>query len=231
MLTLRLSQVRARAWRGYGQEWLANRVSWLEPEAATTFTKMNTACGNRIEYTDLYRNTIAQILAIKNADKDKRRLYAPPTKSGHNFGFSCDVAIKETLENFQKSKVTELVVASRDRQSLGRWMKDFGWTGIASETWHFNHLGAHESAVKKIDALYDLTLTNEDVQRGLNALLGPKIKPLAIDGQLGPKSHEAALLAVKVLGYEDQAGFTPWFRRLLAGATAVIEEVPWATST
>jgi len=230
MLTLRLSQVRARSWRGYNQEWLANRMSWTEPAAAASFTKMNEACGHRIEYTDLYRSTLTQILAIKNANKEKKRLYAPPTKSGHNFGFSCDVAIKETLENFQKSKITELVIASRDRQSLGRWMKNFGWTGIASESWHFNHLGDHESAVKKIDAVYDLTLTNDDVQRALNTLLGRQLKqPLAIDGQLGPKSHEAALLAVKVLGYEDQAGFTPWFRRLLAGATVTIEEVPCAT--
>jgi hypothetical protein len=206
-------------------------MSWLEPEAAAAFTKMNEACGQRIEYTDLYRSTLTQILAIKNANPEKKRLYAPPTKSGHNFGFSCDVAIKETLENFQKSKVTELVIASRDRQALGRWMKDFGWTGITTENWHFNFLGTHESAVKKIDTLYDLTLTNEDVQRALNALLGKKIKPLAIDGQLGPKSHEAALLAVKVLGYADEGGFTPWFRRLLSGATVTIEEVPWATST
>ena len=200
----------------------------MEPAAAADFQRMNEACGHRIEYTDVYRSTLTQILSIQSATKNKKRLYAPPTRSGHNLAFSFDAKIDETLENFSGSKVTELIIAGRDRQSLGRWMKVYGFTGISNEAWHFNHLGEHESTVKKIDAVYgpSLNLDNEDVQRALNALLGKRLKiPLAIDGSLGSKSHDAAILAQDILGLKDNGSFSPWFRRLLAGATVVIEEV------
>lgn len=230
MLDLQLSQVKARCWRGYHKNktgWLPKRMSWMEPEAATDFERMNEACGHRIEYTDVYRSSRLQIQAIKTATK-KRRLFAPPTKSGHNFGFSFDAKISETLENFRKSKVPELVIAGRDRQSLVRWMMRFGWSGIKKESWHFNHLGSHGSTVKKIDAVYGakLALNNEDVQRALNKLVGQRLaEPLAIDGILGTKSGEAASLSYDILGYDDQGAFSGWYRRLLAGATATITEV------
>lgn len=231
MLKLRLSQVRARCWKGYYKNtsgWLPKRMSWMEPEAAVAFRKMTEACDHRIEFTDVYRSARTQMLAIQSAAPKKKRLYAPPTKSGHNFAFSVDVSIDNTLKNFRKSGISELIVAGRDRQSLGRWMKQFGWTGISTEAWHFNYLQDHPSTVKKIAAVYGdiLVLENADVQRALNMLLGKKLpEPLAIDGILGPKSSEAALLAQSLVGYADNGSFDPWFRRLLAGATVTIEEV------
>lgn len=230
MLVLSLSQVKARCWRGYYKNktgWLPKRMSWMEPEAAVDFERMNEACGHRIEYTDVYRSPRIQIQAIKTATK-KRRLFAPPTKSGHNFGFSFDAKITETLENFQKSKVPELTIAGRDRQSLIRWMMRFGFTGIKKESWHFNHLGTHASTVKKIDGVYgqEMILSNDDVQQALNKLVGQRLaEPLAIDGILGTKSDKAASLAYDILGHDDQGAFSGWFRRLLAGATATIKEV------
>ena len=223
MLTIRMCQVRARKADGMA---MAPRQTWLEPAAATAFTRMNGACGQRIAYNDVYRSTLAQILGIRNASKDRKRLYAPPTKSGHNFGFSLDLAIAKTLENFRKSGQPDLVVASRDRAALGRWMAGFGWTGIESENWHFNFLDGRQSAVKKIDEVYgqQLRLDNIDVQRALNRLLKLD-KPLATDGQLGPLTREAAARAREQLGYDDEGEFDPWFRRLLAGATVTIEEV------
>lgn len=231
MLILQLSQVRARVWRGYHKNrtgWLPKRMSWMEPWAAFDFARMTEACGHRMEFTDIYRSAMTQIQAIHKNVK-KRRLYAPPTKSGHQFGFSFDLAIDETLQNFKKSKIPELMAASRDRQALGRWMLRFGFTGIKKESWHFNHLEDHTSTVKKIDAIYgvELALDNEDMQRALNKLVGKFLKePLVIDGALGTKSTDAAKLAYPIVGYDDQGEFSAWFRRLIAGATATIKEVP-----
>ena len=231
MLNLSLSQVRARCWKGYHKNtsgWLPKRMSWMEPAAAAAFLKMNEACDNLIEYTDVYRSARTQILAIQRAAPKKKRLYAPPTKSGHNFAFSYDASIPNTLKNFTNSGVSEIRVAGRDRQALGRWMKQFGWTGIGTEAWHFNFLDGHDSTVKKIMAVYGpaLALDNEDVQLAMNMLVAKKLRePLAIDGILGPKSHEAAVMAQVVLGCQDNGSFDPWFRRLLAGATVTIEEV------
>lgn len=229
MVVLNLKQVRARAWSGYTKNtsgWLPRRMTWLEPRAAEDFEKMNEACGHLIEYTDVFRSARYQIECIKN-NPHKKRLYAPPTKSGHNFGWSVDVAINETIKNFKESRDNEIRVAGMDRQSLGRWMKRFGWTGIKKESWHFNHLDGHNTTVKKIDALYlqDLTLDNEAVQRALNILLAGKMEPLKIDGMLGPVSGEAGCLADKILNTDDRGVFGAWFRRVLAGATATINEV------
>jgi hypothetical protein len=232
MLVLQLSQVKARASRKYHQNrtgWLPKRMSWMEPGAAAEFERMNLACDNRMTFTDIYRSTMTQILAIRGASKKKRRLYAPPTKSGHNFAFSTDVDIDETLENFRKSRTPELVAASRDHQALGRWMLRFGFSGISRERWHFNFLGEHTSTLKKIDAVYgvDLAMANEDLQRALNRLVGNQLKePLVIDGALGVKTTHAAKLAQPILGYDDQGEFSGWFRRLVAGATVRIKEVP-----
>jgi hypothetical protein len=235
MLVLKLRPTKIRAWRGYtrirriedGKPFLPKRMTWLEEEASLALEKMGDACDHLMEVTDGYRSTMSQIKAIKEQVK-KRRLFAPPTKSGHGFGWSIDVKIKETLQNFRKSKKSEIVSAGRDRASLVRWMKQFGWTGIKSESWHFNFLGGHGSTVKKIEALFgeDFKLDNHDVQRAMNKLLGKKLnEPLVIDGMLGTKSNSAANLVDKELGLSDKGAFSAWFRRVLAGATVKIEEV------
>lgn len=235
MLVLKLRPTKIRAWRGYtqvrrvedGKGFLPKRMSMLQPEASRGLEDMGEACDHLIEVTDGYRSVMYQIQSIAQ-QKAKRRLFAPPTKSGHNFGWSIDVRIKETLDNFRRSGRGDLMAAGRDRRALGRWMAQFGWSGIKSESWHFNHLEGYESTIKRIDGQYgqDLTLDNAGVQRALNRLLAKKLPaPLVEDGILGSKSHAAALLADGVLGLQDKGAFSPWFRRVLAGATALIEEV------
>lgn len=230
LLRPRLTRVRVRAYRGYAwakEGVLPRRWSWLEPEAAADFTRMIEACGDRLEFTDCFRSVMHQIKAIRK-NPHKRRLYAPPTKSGHNWGWSLDLAVDESLENFRASGVNELVLAGRDRNALARWMRQFGFTGIRKERWHFNHLGDHETTVKKIEALYGpgFALSNHDVQSALNKLLGKRLtRPLVVDGVLGVKSNTAANMADRILFTDDRGAFSAQFRRVLAGATAEIEEV------
>ena len=229
MIVLEMKQAQLPAWRGYTSNrtgFLPKRMSWMEPKAADSLTKMSDACGGRIEVTDGFRSVLFQVESIRE-QKAKRRLFAKPTKSGHNFGFSIDIKVAETLENFRKSKIPELVAAGRDRAALVRWMKKFGWTGIKKESWHFNFLGDHESTSKKIEALYakSFEINNQDVQRALNKLVGDDLEePLVIDGVIALKTSAAANLADKVLNLNDRGAFSAWFRRVLAGATMEIRD-------
>lgn len=233
MLTLTLTQIEARSWRGYTKNTdgkLPKRMSWLEPKAATDFKRMIEASGNRIEFTDVYRSVFYQLQCIQGATEAKRRLYAPPTKSGHNFGMSIDVAIDETLENFAASGVNELIIASRNYQALRRWFAQYGWMYIEKERWHFDHLDGHANVCTRINDVYGqaMTLSNVDVQRALNVFVGKNLPaPLTEDGIIGAKTANACAIADKILGAgpEDCAGPSPWFRRLLAGVTATIKEV------
>ena len=233
MLTLTLTQVEARSWRGYTKNAdgkLPRRMAWLEPKAAADFKRMVEASGNRIEFTDVYRSVFYQLQCIQGATEAKRRLYAPPTKSGHNFGMSIDVAIDETLENFKASGVNELIIASRNYEALRRWFLAYGWHYIEKERWHFDHLDGQQTVLARINAVYGpaMALSNVELQRALNTLVGASLPaPLAEDGIIGEKTDQACKIADKILGAgpEHSVGPSPWFRRLLAGVTATIKEV------
>jgi len=229
--------VLAQAWEGYENiktpvgdglpgVRMPSTVAWFEPEAADKFAEMQEACGWRMQFTDMYRSVSYQIKCIKRASEEKRRLYAPPTKSGHNFAWSFDLSIRETLMAFRRSGNPELVAAGKNRNSLVDWMRQFGWTGIRKERWHFNFLGKYPTTTSKINAVYGdaLNLSNKDVQRCLNRLLD---EDLVVDGILGRKSHAAALKSASRLGVSQNlaGGFTNWYRRVLAGATAVLVNV------
>jgi hypothetical protein len=226
MLVLELSQTRIKSWSGYKNAgWLPERLAWMQPDAGKALVKMQEASGWRMQFTDAFRSTLFQIQCINGAaDERKKRLYAPATKSGHNFGWSVDVALTETLAAFAGSGVPELVVASHDRNALARWMKQFGWTGIKNESWHFDYLGSFETILKRIDATYEKAMCpdNKDVQRCLNKLLNINLEA---DGDLGPRTHVQMLRADEILGCQDRGSGSAWWRRLLAGATAEIRPV------
>ena len=199
-----------------GSDFLPSHMSWLEPEAAQASNKMMEACGNLIEVVECYQSV------IEHAGKRS----TPPTRSGHNFAFSIDIKVKETLKNFRKSGDSELFAAGRDRPSLVRWMKRFGWTGVKKESWHFNFLGDHGTTNKKIESLYGpkFVIDNFQVQMALNKILDLD-EPLKIDGCIGPKTGTAGREADRLLGLNDRGAFSLWFRRVLAGAAVELKEV------
>jgi D-alanyl-D-alanine dipeptidase len=230
MITIRLAQARLKVWSGYTANksgYLPSRMSWLEPEAAAAVTAMQEASDWRFEFTDGYRSPMYQLQCIENASAKKRRLYAPPTKSGHNWGWSLDVAVKETLANFRASSNPEIKIAGQSRDAMARFMAQFGFTGIRSENWHFNHLGQYRSTVAKINAVYGSKFVYDDaeLQRQLNAFIGAGLK---IDGDAGKLTRAATSKAqrrlraagVKATGIADD-----WTRRLLAGMTMRVEKL------
>lgn len=206
-------------------------VALFEPEAADAFMEMQEACEFRMQFTDMYRSVLFQAKArVRARGTKKHRLLAPPTKSGHNFAWSFDLAVRETLMSMRKSDRVEIIQAGQSRKALGDWMRQFGWTGIRSESWHFNFLGNFPTTVAKVDAKYGdaFRLSNRDVQRCLNQLLKFDGKDeLVVDGILGKKSTAAAIKSMTVLDVtrDHATGFSAWFRRVLAGATAVLVDV------
>lgn len=230
MITIRLAQAKLKVWSGYTANrsgYLPSRMSWLEPDAAADVTRMQEAAEWRFEFTDGYRSPMYQLQCIENASAKKRRLYAPPTKSGHNWGWSLDVAVKETLANLKASSNPRLQIAGQSRDAMARFMAEYGWTGIRSENWHFNHLGQHKSTVAKINALYgsQFAYDSHELQRQLNAFLGMSLE---IDGIVGKNTRKAiskaqrrlAAAGVKATGEADD-----WTKRLLAGMTMKVEKL------
>lgn len=198
---------------------LPPELSWLQPDAARALTTMQSACGDRVVITDAFRPVLMQIECNRGNDE---RLHATPTKSGHNFGWSLDVDVKNTILAFARSTSPELVTASRDRSALARWMLQFGWHTAKNENGHIDFLTTFPTVLARIEATYDFSLTNEDVQHALNKLVGSNI---TIDGDLGVATHEHMLKADKILDIVDRGDASQWWRRVLAGATAEIVEV------
>lgn len=236
-MILNMRKTSVRAWRGYrrvremevedGVPLLPRRLVWMEPEASQALEAMQEACDFRMEFAGCYRSVPYQARMIREQGEQHRRL-AKPTKSGHNFGFSVDVKISETLENFTKSGNAVLIAAGRDYASLKRWMKQFGFTGVKYQTSHFNYLGKFTTAVKKIEEIYapSLKLTNEEVQQALNKLLSKQLsEPLIVDGIIGTKTGDAGDIADELLATKDKGAFGHWFRRVLAGSVITINEV------
>lgn len=239
VIRIPVRRIEAQAWEGYkiktdlgdgrpGKR-MPGTVSWLEPTAADRFKEMQDACGYRMQFTDIYRSVRHQARARAGARGSKKhRMLAPPTKSGHNFCFSFDVAMKETLLAFRRSGFAELITAGQNRRTLAVWMIQFGFSGITKESWHYNFLGDYRSTVSKINERYEdsFKIGNKDVQRCLNVLLKPDTG-LVVDGILGKKSHKAAIASMGLLDVtrNDAGAFNAWFRRVLAGATAVLVDV------
>jgi len=141
----------------------------------------------------------------------------------HRFGWSVDIDVKSTMTSFSGSGVSELVIAARDRQAFGRWMRQFGFLE-SKRRGHFDVLSGYQTVGERIESCYGqhLTLSNVDVQAALSRLTG---RELPRDGVLDERCDYAARLADDILGTRDRGAFSVAFRRTLAIAAAEIIEV------
>jgi len=220
-MIINLNYVLIPSWSGYKNKYLPQRMALLNDSVCDSFIEMNNACEERIVYTDAYRSVQSQIKLIGSSDKTKRRLFATPTKSGHNFGFSLDVAVSESLSNLRNSSKKSLVEAGQSRDAMAAFMLEFGWSGISKEEWHFNGPGCRNVS-KKIDEVYGafFLLSAKEMQSSLNELNGCN---LTIDGVIGPKTKEQIIAAKKSLNIQpEDDSVTDWFRRVLSCATAKV---------
>jgi hypothetical protein len=128
------------------------------------------------------------------------------------------------MSAFLATRVPDLVVAGRDKQSLGRWMARFGWRQSRVHVGHFDILDGHSTVNARVQSHYDrdLVLDNSDVQRALSRLSG---LDLEINGILDSRCDRAAAIVDRALGTGDNGSFSIAFRRALAVASAEIVEV------
>jgi hypothetical protein len=142
----------------------------------------------------------------------------------HVFGWSLDVDVGSCLSSFLASGNRELVAAGRDRQSLSRWLRQFGWHEAKTPRGHYDILDGHRTILSRIDKTYGsaMVLSNVDVQRALVLVTG---EDLELDGVLDGRCDYAAKLADGIMGTCDRGSFSAAFRRELAIAAAEIIEV------
>jgi hypothetical protein len=179
-----------------GPDTLPERFRYLHPDAAAGFVALEAATGGLV-YSDILRSAEESLHAAQT-----KRGVQPPGFSGHNFGFSVDVAVEETMK-----------LRGWDYAKLVATMEAYGWhchrrdgaRGYRlSEHWHFNFFGAASAKYLKTtiggswaSPLEALVLdTYEEAFRLTDAELQACLKKLGmyagdVDGQVGPLTRAA----------------------------------------
>ena len=201
----------------------------MHPAAFTSFMKLDqeTPC----VFSDIFRSAESSLAAVEAG-----RGAQPPGFSGHNFGFSVDVAVDETLK-LRKWTYDQLL----NTLALHGWHCFRRDKIRGAEDWHFNYLGTDAfssnillglkngawavAAEAVIQRYYGdkLTLDKFQIQRCLSKL---GMYRGLIDGDLGALSRQAAGAFGRA--WNVPADFGVKFQRTLAYVSAelVIEDEP-----
>lgn len=175
---------------------LPERFRYLWPPAADAFGLLELDTGGLV-YSDILRSAEESLAAMQ-----RKAGVQPPGFSGHNFGFSVDVAVDETMK-----------LRSWDYERLSKELEAHGWychrrDGVRgygkSESWHFNYLGpgggkylvlARPGAwaaplEARVQDVYGtaLRLTDAELQACLKKL---GMYAGDVDGMVGPLSKQA----------------------------------------
>jgi len=103
-------------------------MCFLAPDAATSWYFLH----DGVIVSDVLRTPESSLRAVKSGRGAKM-----PGFSGHNFGFSIDVDVKNTMKKLDLKTKPELDI----------WMANFGWYchrtdgKLDHESWHWNFLG------------------------------------------------------------------------------------------
>jgi hypothetical protein len=183
---------------GAQKDMLPMRMARLHPDAAAAFHAAETALGQRIRVSDMFRTAEQSLQAMQ-----EKSGVQPPGFSLHNYGIAIDVAVDAMLPAFRGDKIT-----------LDAFMRGFGWychrkdNKRGSEDWHYNYLGSEGPALiaqyspkssntsaaadARIQALYgpELKLDEKEVQECLAFL---KLYSGEIDGKIGPRSQQSIM--------------------------------------
>ena len=183
---------------GATKDVMPERMARLHPDAAVAFAAAETALGQRIRVSDMFRTAEQSFQAMQT-----KKGVQPPGWSLHNYGIAIDVAVDAMLPAFKGKKA-----------AMDKFMEGFGWwchrrDGKREfEEWHYNYLGPQgalliqeadkvkrqsstsAAADARIQALYGpgLALTPVEVQECLAHL---KLYGGELDGKIGPRSQEA----------------------------------------
>jgi hypothetical protein len=178
---------------GKGKNQLPERMRYLHPEAGKSYLKhlAETAVAS-----DMFRSAEASLRARR-----ERRGAQRPAYSGHNFGFSIDLAVSKTMK---KGKF-------KSKRLLDEWMMKAGWYCHRRdhrrefEEWHYNYFGdefdkyvkpkdkrTSAALERKIVDYYGRWWSQMDASDAQRALRRLGLYDGDIDGSFGPLSKEAA---------------------------------------
>jgi len=109
---------------------MPKRMRFLHPEAAISLLRMEKDLGGLI-YSDMYRSAESSLEAMQ-----RKAGVQPPAYSGHNYGFSVDVAVDQIMneKGWDYERLLDEMIAHGwfcHRRDHERGMED----------WHFNCLG------------------------------------------------------------------------------------------
>jgi len=171
----------------------------LHPDAVPAFLAVEAGTGKKLRCSDMFRSPEASLQAMMTKSGVQ-----PPGYSGHNFGFSIDVATDACLKSFGMTK-----------QAFDEMMASYGWYchrkdhQRGSEDWHFNHFGTGDAAAPWLAACAKSVVTSAGVEAKMVATYGAsfqlsnvelqtllqKLKMYGgdLDGDIGPRSQQAIL--------------------------------------
>ncbi len=199
---------------------MPDRLRAMSPEAAESF---ESELSEVVVVSDMIRTAEQSLTAIKT-----RQGSQPPGYSGHNFGFSADAALKETMKN----------LGVKTKRDLDVWMEKRGWYchrrdhAMVLEAWHYNYLGVgfkvtetdrstNPALQAKIMREYGAHLSPDDTmcQRLLGSL---KLYHGEIDGIIGPRSREAVKAFQRTWNLKQDGLLNDRTRRTLSFVTATV---------
>ncbi len=215
---------------GPGKNILPERMRYLEPEAAASYLGLE-ATSHRLRVSDMWRSADSSL----SASLEKRGVQRPAF-SGHNFGLSIDLDVRDCMDRLHMSK-----------RALDDFMASQGWYChrkdhvLDAESWHFNFLGVGEEGQRyltksaraqstapaleaKIQELYgaDLDLSALQVQA---ALRRAHLYTGDLDGIPGPMSRRALLSFQRAWDLPATGVADSVTQRTLAFVTAEVEIV------
>lgn len=205
---------------------LPDRMRFLHPQAAWAYLEHLT---DYVVCSDMFRSPEASMQAVAEG-----RGALPPSYSGHNYGFSIDIAVDRVMKNLGLKKKVE----------LDRWMVEKGWYCFwrdgrrGKEDWHYNFFTPAEAArfIERRE-----TSTRAALERKIKAVYGGHFKLTAIaaqgalaklrlyngalDGVFGNLSKQALMAFQRTWRLRATAELDPNTMRLLAYCTADREYV------
>lgn len=200
---------------------MPSRTLFLHPEAAKNLPPS-------VRWSDLFRSPAASLQAMQEKSGVKA-----PGYSGHNFGYSGDVDVTDTMDRLQIGT----------KAGLDEYMAGFGWYcyrddhRMEAECWHYNYFtevevssyqvattrGDREIEAKILGShALDFRLTNEQAQTALKTL---RLYDGKIDGDFGARSLNAVRIFQRAWGLKELGILDQRTMRTLAVVTATVEVV------
>jgi hypothetical protein len=208
-------------------DYFPDSAALLHPDAAAAYLAVEAGTGKKLRVSDIFRSPESSLMAMQ-----QKSGVQPPGFSGHNFGFSIDIAVDDCLKRFGMTKT-----------QFDAMMETYGWFchrkdhARGFEEWHYNHFGTGADAEPWLAACEKSTVTSAGVEAKMRTVYGANfvldtselqtlLKKLglyggSVDGDFGPRSQAAVLAFERAWKLPEDGSPDPKMMRTLATVAAV----------